>query len=121
MKAILIDSINKTVTEVEVSKANTLQDWYKLLNCDTVEVACYLNSKEDSILVDEEFMLKPMAPTDPWFYYEGAPQPYGGNGLITGVNSKGDSIAPRGVTVEEVRSKVRFMTLADVRRNYATG
>jgi len=109
MKAILIDSTNKTVNDIEISKDNTLAQWYKVLGCDMVEIAAYIN-ETDSILVDEEGLIKEMDDNSPFFLFDGAPQPYAGNGLITGVNEDGDSISPT-VTAKDVRDKITFLTL----------
>lgn len=118
MKAILIDSKNKTVSEVDVSKKNTLNDWYKLIDCRLVEVACYINDKEDSLMVDEEGLIKDeLKETDPFFsiQIDGQELVYAGNGLIVGVNSEGDSISHH-ESVEKITPLVKFMTLKEVRR-----
>lgn len=90
MRAILIDSTKKEITEVNVSKSGTLQDWYSLIGCEIVEVGHYINNK-DSILVDEEGMMgKPTS----FFSYKGARHPYfAGNGLIVGVDENGESVS----------------------------
>ena len=51
MKAILIDSINKEVKEVEIGKG--IDEMYKFLQCECFTIATYL-PKEDAIFVDDE-------------------------------------------------------------------
>ena len=60
MKAILIDSKNKIVKEITIDPLNAealLEEWYKHIDCELVEVAHDI-SKYDSILVDEEGLFK---------------------------------------------------------------
>lgn len=115
MKAIFIDATKRQVSEVEISDTNTLNEWYKILDCYTVEVATYINEQNDSILVDEEGLLHGLHNDSPFFKYEGAHQPFAGNGLITGVDEDGNDKAPT-VTVKDVKSKITFLTLAEARK-----
>jgi hypothetical protein len=110
MKAILIDSVNKTVTELNLDpQKNMLTQWYKALDVNMVEVAHYITD-HDSILVDEEGLFKPC---DHFFVYEGAHQPFAGKGLVVGVNEDGETVACD-ITVKEVESKVKFMSRNEV-------
>jgi hypothetical protein len=101
MKAILIDSINKEVKEVEIGKG--IDEMYKFLNCEIFTIASYL-PKNDAIFVDDEGL---MNGTDTFFTYEGAHQPFAGNGLIMGSNSKGESVDCK-IDLNEVKKKVNF-------------
>jgi len=101
MKAILIDSINKEVKEVEIGKG--IDEMYKFLNCEIFTIASYL-PKNDAIFVDDEGL---MNGTDTFFTYEGAHQPFAGNGLIMGSNSKGESVDCK-IDLNEVKKKVDF-------------
>jgi len=101
MKAILIDSINKEVKEVEIGKG--IDEMYKFLNCEIFTIASYL-PKNDAIFVDDEGL---MNGTDVFFTYEGAHQPFAGNGLIMGSNSKGESVDCK-IDLNEVKKKVDF-------------
>lgn len=103
MRAILIDSEKKTVSEITINDTNTLQEWYKHIDCDLVQVAHYL-SDHDSILVDEEGLLK--NPSN-FFSYYGSHQPFAGNGLIVGVNEEGESV-DCDITLEEATLNVIF-------------
>ena len=101
MKAILIDSINKEVKEVEIGKG--IDEMYKFLQCECFTVASYL-PKEDAIFVDDEGL---MNGTDVFFTYEGAHQPFAGNGLIMGCDSKGNSVDCK-IDINEVKKRVLF-------------
>jgi hypothetical protein len=104
MRAILIDSKNKTVSEIDIDDTKTLEDWYRNLDCELVEVAHYISEK-NHILVDEEGLLKD---PDNFFTYNGAHQPFAGNGLIVGVDfNTGESVSCD-ITLEEVEQNVMF-------------
>lgn len=112
MKAILIDVHNENVRMVEVDDKNVLRDWYKHIICGMVEVAHYFNN-HDSIMCDEEGLFS-MDNKSKFFTVQGGHQPFIGNGLVVGVDSNGKSVDPH-ISVEEVRSKVKFHTYNDVR------
>ena len=114
MKAILIDSINKEVKEVEIGKG--IDQMYEFLNCDCFTIASYLK-KGDAIFVDDEGL---MNGTDVFFTYEGAHQPFAGNGLIMGSNSKGESVGCK-IDLNEVKGKVKFYTRYELALGIAMG
>lgn len=102
MKAILIDTVNRTVTEVD---AKGLQDYYRLLNCDMVEVATHLGN-EDVLYVDEEGLFKQ---DTRWFKFKGGSQPYKGNGIVVGTNVRtGNTIACKS-DLETIKRCVEFL------------
>ena len=101
MKAILIDSINREVKEVEIGKG--IDEMYKFLQCECFTIASYLD-KQDAIFVDDEGL---MNGTDSFFTYEGAHQPFAGNGLIMGCDDMGESEDCK-VDLTEVKNKVKF-------------
>ena len=107
MKAILIDSENKTVTEVTIDEnaEDILEQWYKHIGCDLVEVAHDI-SEHDSILVDEEGLFK--NPNN-FFSYTGANQQFAGNGLIVGRNEDGETVDCQ-IKLEEATLNVLFLT-----------
>lgn len=114
MRAILIDSINKTVVETTIDDTEKVLDqWYKAINCDLVEIAHYITN-HDSILVDEEGYLK-----NPkhFFSYNGGHQPFAGNGLIVGVNDEGESV-DCDITLEEATENIMFLTEDELRAYY---
>ncbi len=106
MKAILIDSVNKIISELDLDpNKNMLLQWYKSLDVSMVEVAHYITN-HDSILVDEEGLLKPC---DHFFIYDGAHQPFAGNGLVVGVDKEGETV-DCDITLDEVKQHVRFVS-----------
>ena len=101
MKAILIDAKNREVKEIEIGKG--IDEMYKFLECQYFTIASYLD-KGDAIFVDDEGL---MNGTDIFFTYEGAHQPFAGNGLIMGSNRNGESIDCK-IDFNEVKNKVEF-------------
>jgi len=114
MKAILINATNRTVTEVEIN--DDLQSIYKVMGVDMIQTATYL-PKNDIIYVDEEGMLKPMMN---FFIYEGAHQPFAGNGLVVGTSRGGKTVAPK-ISVDEVRKNVKFANIFEIKLMIARG
>jgi hypothetical protein len=114
MKAILIDSINKEVKEVEIGKG--IDEMYKFLQCECFTVATYL-PKEDAIFVDDEGL---MNGTDVFFTFEGAHQPFAGNGLIMGCDDEGESVDCK-ISFAEVKEKVKFYNRYELALGIAMG
>ncbi len=103
MKGYKIDSINRQVTEVELS--SDYRDIYNVVNCETF--ACpYITAENDALYCDDEGLLKPV---EGFFLLEGYSQPIAGNGLILGTDDEGDSADAR-VDLETLKSRVKFMT-----------
>lgn len=109
MKAILIDVIQGNVRQVEVDDKNIINEWYKYVGCSWVE-SVYINS-HDSIMVDEEGLLS-LTDESKFFSFKG--NVYEGNGLVVGVDEKGESVDPC-ITTEEVRACVKFYTINQVK------
>jgi hypothetical protein len=117
MKAILIDAFNKTVKELKLNdKKDMLDQWYYALKADMVETAYYITD-QDSILVDEEGLLKPC---DHFFTYKGAHQPFAGNGLIVGVDEEGETVDCV-ITLEEVEQNVDFISRDEILKSLYNG
>jgi hypothetical protein len=114
MKAILIDSINKEVKEVEISKG--MDEMYKFLNCEIFTIGSYLD-KQDAIFVDDEGLING---TDVFFTYEGAHQPFAGNGLIMGCDDEGESEDCK-IGFSEVKERVKFYTRHELALGIAMG
>lgn len=114
MKAYLIDSNQETVTEVNHN--GDYKEIYKLCGFQTFDVA-RVESNGDAIYVDDEGLLNITNETK-FFVYEGYTNPLVGNGLMLGLNPHtGDSIAPE-TSLEDVKSKVKFLTLEQVRYKF---
>lgn len=101
-KAILIDPVTQTITEVQWS--GDFHHIYKLIDCDTFDVA-RINSEGDGIFIDDEGLFKE---EQSFFHHSDYHQPLAGKGLILGCDDEGESVVPS-CTLEEVRSKVRFV------------
>ena len=114
MKAILINAKTKEVKEVEMGK--DYREIYKQLECEMFQIGTYL-PKNDAIFVDEEGL---MNGTDVFFTFEGAHQPFAGNGLVMGCNSKGESVDCK-VDIDEVKNKVKFYDRYELAMGMAMG
>jgi hypothetical protein len=101
MRAILIDPVAKTVTEVE--HTDDYRDIYKHLECDLFTVVGI--DEVDSVFIDDEGLLKDEP--GPFFALAGYPQPLAGRGLILGCDEEGESIAAR-MSLDEARAMVSF-------------
>lgn len=101
-KAILIDPVTETVTEVEWN--GDFHHIYNLIDCNTYDLA-RINKHGDAIFVDDEGLFKEQ---QVFFIHADYPQPLAGKGLILGCDDQGESIAPH-TTLAEVQGKVRFV------------
>lgn len=107
MKAILINPFDQSIREVEYDAKD--DDISVIINCRYFDVANLPNG--DGIFVDDEGMLN--NPTH-FFKHEDYHSPLAGKGLILGCDDEGESIAPA-TTIEEVRRKVTFLNIYQVR------
>lgn len=110
MKAILIDVNQECVRMVDINDGDVLHSMYKHLNCTLVDRVS-INSHDD-IWVDDEGLLS-LTPDSKFFTWKGYDGILAGNGLILGIDDMGESVDPC-ITVEEVRSKVKFHTYVEV-------
>lgn len=114
-KGILINVNNETVTEVilkEDERGSSLLSMREHIGCDLV--AC-VSLGENDIWVDDEGLLKINSDTK-FFYIDDVGEPLCGNGLIMGYDSNTGRSVSTTLTIEQVKSKVRFLTLSEVRR-----
>jgi hypothetical protein len=114
MKAYLINATAKTVNEVQIT--GDIDEMNRLIGSDYFTLA---TSEEngDTVYVDEEGLLSLNAGS-PFFSYEGAHQPFVGNGLVMGCDmDTGNSTNVR-TPLETIRAKVKFLTLAEVRASF---
>ena len=90
MRAILIDPIEKSFTEVDYNG-----DWktiYKHLDCD---------------LFDDEGLMKS---DQQFFHIRGMSQPFAGRGLVFGPTDDEGGTTPATISIEELELQVKFMT-----------
>ena len=115
-KGILIDVQNRTITEVEVTKDSNdseLQSMYNHIKCGMVE--CVSLNDENDVWVDEEGLLT-LSPFSMFFKTEGYHEFLCGNGLVLGFDEENGDSSDTTLTIDDVKSKVTFHTLNEVRR-----
>jgi len=108
-KAILIDAKARTFSIVEVGDCLDIQ---KKIGCGCFTIATQL-PRNDVIYVDDEGMLT-LDDESVFFEFEGAHQPFVGNGLVMGGDDEGETQDVK-ITLLEIQNKVKFLTLAQVR------
>ena len=96
MKAILIDSVNKEVKYVELDKHSLLKEWYRVIGCNLVCVAQYLDDKH-SIIVDDEGAINGISFG---FFTLDTRQHLFGNALVVATDEDGNSVDVT-MTIEE--------------------
>ena len=112
MRAILIDAWANDVREVTIIEdADTLQQMYEHIGCDTVEVVHLPNSND--LWVDEEGLLF-LSPHSRFFVYNGV-MPIHGRGLILGLDRKTGECKSTKLTLEDVTDSVDFYSIDEVR------
>lgn len=119
MRGILIDTHLKEVREVEVDGNNFLEEAYRLLGCEMIEVAYNFdphpqaNGTFDTIYVDENGLT-----TDgpKWFWtIQGGHQPFANSGLVVGLDGDtGETVGAR-AALEKVQSMVKFLSPEEAR------
>jgi hypothetical protein len=113
MRAILINSTFKTITEISIDKDDFLNEAYRHIGCSTIEAATDLPNG-DTIFVDENGLLN-----DPtvFFEYAGAHQPFAGNGLIVSTDSEGDTQGAL-TSLKTIGENVSFSNVNEIRSRY---
>jgi len=116
VKGYLIDVTKETIEEVLIEKTergSTLNGLYKSIGCTNVE--CVSINSENDLWVDGEGLLT-MSNESKFIELEGFPQPLCGNGVILGFNeNNGDSMNTT-LTLEQLKSKVKFLTFEQVKK-----
>lgn len=110
MKAVLIDSKNRTVTDVEYN--GDYRQIYSLIGCGCFTIVRNLPDNDD-LFVDDEGLLHLTGDT-PFFTVPWYPSPLAGSGLILNSNDEGDS-ADAKHDAEFYRRHVRFTSERAVR------
>ena len=113
LKAILIDSVNRSITEIDIE--NSLESIYIAGGYDCVDIV-YLENN-DAVYVDDEGLLnKPQH----FFILAGYKQPIAGNGVILGTTDDGDNQDIQS-SLDEIKNSVRFVSLAEIRQMITNG
>jgi Domain of unknown function (DUF3846) len=117
MKAILIDSVNRSVKEVDYD--GSLDSLRRFVKCECVTVAFYRDNG-DAVFVDDEGLLK--SPEN-FFELGEYPEPLAGNALIVGTKNEderdlddeddSDSTSCR-TTAADIQDDVVFLDLGTV-------
>ena len=102
MKAILIDTIKKTVEEIEMK--NDIEEMQRLIGCEIFTTVGIRLPARDMLYVDDLGLYNP---NKGWFKIFNYPQPLSGNGLIIGHTPDGTSRDVQS-NVETIRSIVKF-------------
>ncbi len=87
MRAILIDPVKKTVTEVEYS--GNFTQIYKYIHASCFTTAGSIGGR-DTMFVDDEGLFNPQYG---WFKWNGYPTPLAGYGLLMGTDGAGETVA----------------------------
>lgn len=103
MKAIKIDVAARTVTAIEVAGLSDMQ----AVVAGSIEVATEVQHQDqwNTVFCNEEGLYLPIRD---WFIWQGAHQPFKGNGLVIGFNPETGESIDTNLTVEDVKKFVRF-------------
>jgi hypothetical protein len=111
MKGILIDSVNQTITETTISKANFLKEAYEKIGCQWIEGVDILGYKQrHTMYVDEEGRLNSVHETG--FTMNG--QDYIGNALMVGFDAKNGSDTDCSILIQDVERNIIFKNREDL-------
>lgn len=115
MRALKIDSVAKTITEIDIPKGELLERAYAEIGCDMIEVAIDIeigDDKFDSVYVDENALIK-NSPPPHWFTIEGGHQPFAGSGVVAGLDEEGETVSAT-ISLEKLTSMVTFKSLGEI-------
>jgi hypothetical protein len=118
VKGYLIDVKKETVEEVlieKTEKGSTLQGLYNSIGCTNVE--CVSIDSENDLWVDGEGLFD-LTDESKFIQLEGFPQPLCGNGVVLGLNEDNGESVDSTLTLEQVKSKVKFLTIGQVRNGF---
>lgn len=101
MKAILINSEKRQVSEVEYN--GDYKEINRLIGSEVFCIGAYLPN-DDCVFVDDEGLLK-----EPKFFFKvpSYPNPLAGNGLVLGTNGFGESTSAKS-KLEELKKQILF-------------
>lgn len=103
MRAYLIDTPNKQITEVDYN--GDFHTIHELLGIECFTTVMF-NTAGDMVFVDDEGLIN--GNPDGWFVYLGYGQPLRGKGLVLGTDyNTGESVEPR-MGIETLRNMISF-------------
>jgi hypothetical protein len=111
MRAILIDPVEKSFTEIEYNG-----NWKTIaptLGCELFDV---VYTDFGDVYVDDEGLLKP---DQKFFHIRGMSQPFAGRGLVFGLVGPEGETTPATVSIEDLELNVKFMTRQKVMEMFA--
>jgi hypothetical protein len=114
-KGILINTTKRTIEFVDV------KDWkdiYNHIECQTF--TCVDVDGLNTVYIDDEGLLT-LTPQSTFFQIEGYPQPLCGNGLILGIDHEEGESVDTTLSLQYVKSKVKFMDLYEVQMKSRLG
>jgi hypothetical protein len=121
MKAVLIDSVNRVVRDIEIADGdNSLAEMQQIVD-GNIECAWYSpdyvhvpagESCQDTIMANEEGLFNPEIHA--CFSIRGANQWFAGNGVLVGCNDEGDTVSCRLSAKDLIAYGIRFSELAIV-------
>jgi hypothetical protein len=106
MRAIVIDAKKQQVYEQDIR--GSLKCLQQIVG-GYIELATHIDDEHD-LFVDEEGLLKQ---PEHFFEYEGAHQPFAGNGVIVSHDDEGETKGAK-LSLEEVRARVTFMSGSEI-------
>jgi hypothetical protein len=105
MRALLINTDDKTITEVQVSEDNFLDDLYSLIQCNMVEAPHYFPN-DDVLYVDEEGLFNER---DTGFSLTDRPRSaFVGFGIVLGSDGTGGD-TDYNSTIEDIKKSIVFL------------
>lgn len=113
MRVIKIDSVNKTVSEVELNDEDSLKGLQAIVE-GLIEVAHELPNGDTLFVNEEGLMYSPMH----FFEIKGGHQPFAGNGVIAGYDFESGESTDAESAASQIRAMVTFLSVDEVRRKY---
>jgi len=109
-RGILIDVVERSVTEIDVTQKISHH-----LRCDMIDVVMYSDSED--IYVDDSWRFNTENYVNTYFEIEGVTKPICSNGLILGIDHQTGKSVSTTLSLEEVKSKIKFLTFIPTPKN----
>ncbi len=107
-KGFKIDSKSRTIVPIMVGDYRDIQS---KIGCDLF--TCVDLNQSETLYVDDEGLLTINSETT-FFLHKDYPSPLAGNGVILGLDSNTGDSKDSALTLEEIESSVKFMSLREV-------